>query len=62
MKSSSFPPSFHLKKGIANFIIGVHLIYGFRQRGAFWHQVGVRLIRGCDLYSSIYGTDDKSLI
>ena len=35
MKSCSFFPIFYLKKGLAKFTIGVRLIYGFRQKGAF---------------------------
>ena len=35
MKSCSFFPSFHFKKGLAKFTIGVCLIYGFRRKGAF---------------------------
>ena len=35
MKSCISPPSFHFKKGLAKFTIGVRLIHGFRQKGAF---------------------------
>ena len=51
MKSCNFPPSIHFKKGLAKFIIGVRLIYGFRQKGK----------NGCDLYPSIYGSLDLTV-
>ena len=57
MKSCSFPPSFHFKKCLAKFTIGVRPIYGFRQKGTFGAKSGCVLYSDAT-YTRVYTVDN----